>query len=73
MAARVFGLGFTPLVSERYDLVVPERWQGLPAVQALLESLQRSAFRRELDALGGYDTTATGSEATQPAPGSTPA
>ncbi|MBI1354392.1 MAG: helix-turn-helix domain-containing protein [Acidobacteria bacterium] len=62
VAARVFGLSFTPLASERYDFVVPEQWLTLPAMQALLDALQRSAFRRELDALGGYDTSATGAE-----------
>jgi len=59
-AARLFGLGFIPLVSERYDLVIHRRHLDLPGVQALLDALNRSAFRRELDTLGGYDTTAAG-------------
>ena len=60
IAAQAFGLSFVPLVSERYDLVISEEWIELRSVQALLNALQRSTFRRELSALGGYDTTSTG-------------
>jgi putative molybdopterin biosynthesis protein len=59
-AARLFGLGFLPLVSERYDLAIRRQHLGLPGIQALLEALSRSAFRRELESLGGYDTRAAG-------------
>ena len=59
-AARVFGLGFVSLVSERYDVVLRKRHLDLPAMQTLLETLARSAFRRELESLGGYDTTPAG-------------
>jgi putative molybdopterin biosynthesis protein len=59
-AARVFGLGFIPLVSERYDLAIRRRDLDLPGIQALLDTLSRSSFRRELESLGGYDTTAAG-------------
>jgi len=59
-AARLFGLGFVPLVSERYDLAIRRQHLDLPGIQALLDVLSRSRFRRELDSLGGYDTTAAG-------------
>jgi putative molybdopterin biosynthesis protein len=59
-AARVFGLGFIPLVSERYDLAIRRRDLDLPGIQTLLDTLSRSSFRRELESLGGYDTTAAG-------------
>ena len=59
-AARLFGLGFIPLVSERYDLAIRRRHLDLPGIQALLDVLSRSQFRRELDSLGGYDTTTAG-------------
>lgn len=62
IAAKVFGLDFVPLISERYDLVIPEPRLDLPSIQALLDVLQRGSFRRELSALGGYDTTAAGAE-----------
>ncbi len=58
--ARVFGLGFIPLVSERYDLVVREQNWELPAVQRMLDALNRSSLKSELEALGGYDTSQTG-------------
>ncbi len=59
-AARVFGLGFIPLISERYDLAIRRRHLDLPGVQALLDTLGRTSFRRELEGLGGYDTRAAG-------------
>jgi molybdate-binding protein/DNA-binding XRE family transcriptional regulator len=59
-AAQLFGLGFIPLVSERYDLAIRRPHLDIPAVQSLLEMLTRTSFRRELEGLGGYDTTAAG-------------
>ena len=59
-AARVFGLGFVPLVSERYDLAIRRQHLDLPSIQTLLETLNRSSFRRELESIGGYDTRASG-------------
>ena len=58
--ARMFGLGFIPLVSERYDLAIRRSHLDLPGIQAILETLNRSSFRRELESLGGYDTKAAG-------------
>jgi putative molybdopterin biosynthesis protein len=59
-AARVFGLGFIPLVSERYDLAIRRQHLEMPGIQALLDTLNRSNYRRELESLGGYDTRAAG-------------
>jgi molybdate-binding protein/DNA-binding XRE family transcriptional regulator len=59
-AARLFGLGFLPLVSERYDLALRLQHLDLPGIRAMLDVLSRSQFRRELDSLGGYNTTAAG-------------
>jgi molybdate-binding protein len=59
-AARVFGLDFIPLLSERYDLVIRKADLNVPGVQALLDTLGRAAFRRELEGLGGYDTRSAG-------------
>jgi putative molybdopterin biosynthesis protein len=59
-AARAFGLHFIPLVTERYDLVFRRQYAKLPAVEALLDVLNRSALRRKLELLAGYDTTHTG-------------
>jgi putative molybdopterin biosynthesis protein len=59
-AARIFGLGFIPLVSERYDLAIRRQHLDLPGIQTLLDTLSRSGFRRELESLGGYDAKAAG-------------
>jgi len=59
-AARVFGLGFAPLVSEQYDLVVRKKYLDTPSMQNLLDTLSRSKFRRELEGLGGYDARTAG-------------
>jgi putative molybdopterin biosynthesis protein len=48
------------LVSERYDLVIRRQHLDLPGIQALLDTLNRSSFRRELESLGGYDTKPAG-------------
>ncbi len=59
-AAHRFALDFLPLLSERYDLVIRRRHLDLPSVAALLDTLSRSSFRRELESLGGYDTNVAG-------------
>lgn len=61
-AARVFGLDFVPLHRERYDLVLRKKHLDKPEVQALLETLGRSGFRQELEALGGYDASPAGTQ-----------
>jgi len=59
-AARAFGLSFLPLATERYDLVMRRQSVRLPAVQALLDVLNRAAVRKKLEMLAGYDTRHTG-------------
>jgi len=59
-AARVFGLGFLPLISERYDLAIRRQHLDLPSIQVVLDTLNRSSFRRELETAGGYDTRTAG-------------
>jgi len=59
-AARAFGLDFVPLATERYDLVVRRPYFRLPAVEALLDTLNRALIRRKLEMLAGYDTRHTG-------------
>jgi putative molybdopterin biosynthesis protein len=59
-ASRVFGLGFIPLVSERYDLAIRRQHLDMPSIQTLLDTMNRSNYRRELESLGGYDTRAAG-------------
>ena len=59
-AALSFGLGFTLLTTEAYELVIPaEKWQQ-PAVRALVDWLNTPPAKIAIASLGGYDTTATG-------------
>jgi putative molybdopterin biosynthesis protein len=60
-AARALGLGFVPVCSERFDLVIPKRFESTAPLQRLLDAMQRSALRRALESLAGYDTASTGS------------
>lgn len=60
VAARIYGLGFVPLASERYDLAIRRGHLDLPAVQAMLDTLNRARFRRELESIGGYDMRPAG-------------
>ncbi len=59
-AARVLGLDFISLVSERYDLAIRREHLDLPSIQTMLDTLSRSGFRRELEGLGGYDIRGAG-------------
>ncbi len=59
-AARALGLAFVPLQREHYDLVIPRALIGAPPVEAFLETVQRHAVRRDLEAAGGYDTSEVG-------------
>jgi molybdate-binding protein/DNA-binding XRE family transcriptional regulator len=59
-AARAFGLDFIPIRSERFDLVIPRELASSPLAEKLLDAMQTSALRRELEVVGGYDTRHTG-------------
>jgi putative molybdopterin biosynthesis protein len=59
-AANAHGLGFVPLVEERYDLVTPREHYESELLVPLLGLLNDDAFKREIDGLGGYVTRETG-------------
>ena len=59
-AALAEGLGFVPLVEERFDLVVPADSAGEPPVSRLIETLDDPAFRAEVEHLPGYDGSLSG-------------
>jgi molybdenum cofactor synthesis domain-containing protein len=61
-AARALDLDFIPVVTEAYDLVIPERFFNTPNVQALLETIAGDAFKKRVLALGGYGVEKTGQE-----------
>lgn len=58
--ARALGLDFIPLQEERYDLVVPTEHLRHEPLQALIDVAMSAAYRRELEALGGYDSSHAG-------------
>jgi molybdate-binding protein len=58
--ARRFGLDFIPLASERFELVIHKRDLTRKAVQGVLDVLNRSRFRRQLEVIAGYDVSRAG-------------
>ena len=60
-AAQLFDLDFVPLQAARYDLVVPKAYlKSHPALTNLFDTIVSRPFRKEIEALGGYDTSETG-------------
>ena len=59
-AANAYGLGFIPLVEERYDLVTPREHYESDLLAPLLGLLNDDSFKREIDDIGGYVTRETG-------------
>jgi putative molybdopterin biosynthesis protein len=59
-AAKALGLDFIPVVTEQYDLVIPETYFESENVQILLETIQTTRFKKQVEVLGGYSTAKTG-------------
>ena len=59
-AARALGMDFVPLATEQYDLVIPREFYEGELLQPLLSLIRSQDFRRQVDALGGYDTASMG-------------
>ena len=59
-AARALGLEFIPVVTEQYDLIIPQVHFDAPNLGHLLEVINSPRFKARVDALGGYDTARTG-------------
>jgi molybdate-binding protein/DNA-binding XRE family transcriptional regulator len=60
-AASLLGLSFIPLQEERYDLVMPTAYlSSHPGLSRLLDTMTTRAFRKEIEALGGYDVREMG-------------
>jgi putative molybdopterin biosynthesis protein len=59
-AAKALDLAFIPVVTEQYDLVIPEDHFESPNVQMLLETINTDTFKKRVEALGGYSTGKTG-------------
>jgi putative molybdopterin biosynthesis protein len=59
-AAKALDLDFIPVVTEQYDLVIPQEYFETEAVQILLEIINSPTFKQRVKALGGYGTERTG-------------
>ena len=62
-SAEAYGLSFTPLFMERYDLVMRKDRLSDEAIDAVLDSLSSRRLRHALGSIVGYDTIHTGEEA----------
>jgi len=59
-AARALRLDFVPLLQERYDLVILAEYYESDLLAPLLAIIRGPEFRREVEALGGYDASRMG-------------
>jgi putative molybdopterin biosynthesis protein len=59
-AARAFGLGFVPVRSEPYDLVMDAATWDAPVLAPLRALLASREFATDVEALGGYDASEMG-------------
>jgi putative molybdopterin biosynthesis protein len=59
-AAKALGLDFIPVVTEQYDLIIPEKYFDSDNIQILLETINSQKFKKRVEALGGYNTDRTG-------------
>jgi putative molybdopterin biosynthesis protein len=59
-AARALDLDFIPVVTEQYDLIIPEIYYEWENFQMLLSVIRSDTFKRRVVDLGGYHTEKTG-------------
>ncbi len=59
-AARALDLDFIPVVTEQYDLLIPEAYMETPNIQILLDMIQTERFKKRVVELGGYSVKKTG-------------
>ncbi|MGE7762599.1 substrate-binding domain-containing protein [Peribacillus sp. NPDC097895] len=60
-AAKMVGVDFIPLITERYDLVLLKTPKNEDIINIVTSILSSEPFRAEIDALGDYDVSRTGS------------
>jgi putative molybdopterin biosynthesis protein len=59
-AAKALDLDFIPVVTEQYDLVIPQKYFESDNIQILLETIKTEDFKKRVESLGGYSTEKTG-------------
>jgi len=60
-AAKMVGIDFIPLITERYDLVMLKTPKNEMLIRIVKEILSSALFQTEISSLGDYDQTQTGS------------
>lgn len=59
-AAKALNLDFIPVVTEQYDLIIPEIFYESENIRILLDTINSADFKKRVQALGGYGTEKTG-------------
>ena len=59
-AAKALGLDFIPVVTEQYDLIIPDLFFESVNIRVLLETINTAVFKSRVESLGGYSTAKTG-------------
>ena len=59
-AAKALNLDFIPVVTEQYDLAIPLEYFETAPIKILLEIINSREFKKQVQALGGYNTENTG-------------
>ena len=60
-AAKIVGVDFVPLITERYDIVILKTPKNEALIKQVSEILSSESFRTEIEALGDYDISQMGS------------
>jgi putative molybdopterin biosynthesis protein len=59
-AAKALALDFIPVVTEQYELIIPQEHVDSENIQILLDTINSRTFKDRVEALGGYSTEKTG-------------
>ena len=59
-AAKALNLDFIPVVTEQYDLIIPQKYYKTQNIKYLLKTIKTEEFKNRVEALGGYGTQKTG-------------
>jgi putative molybdopterin biosynthesis protein len=60
-AAKIVGIDFVPLITERYDLVILKTPKNEKLIRMVKETLSSHLFQSEINSLGDYEISQTGS------------
>jgi putative molybdopterin biosynthesis protein len=59
-AAKALNLDFIPVITEQYDLIIPEIFYESENIRILLDTINSPDFKKRVKVLGGYSTEKTG-------------